>query len=238
MAQPVMIGNRTFLQAETKRLVREASRIVDKSRAALATFNLRGRVVTERGAPAAMILKHAHRNDLVVTGSRGLDAVDRFMLGSVSLKVTLHARCPVLVVKQPQRPVTRVLLAVDGSESSDQAARFLTKQMTPIIRHPYEGAVEIQVDILQVQPKRQKRKNAGLALIRQHAEDLGRVGYRTEQLLRFGHPAVEILKVADRTKCDLIVAGAKGLGAIARFFLGSVSTRLTQYSSSSVLIVR
>ncbi|MGH7146712.1 MAG: universal stress protein, partial [Nitrospiraceae bacterium] len=34
---------------------------------------------------------------------------------------------------------------------------------------------------------------------------------------------------------DLIVMGAKGLGAIARFLLGSVSTRVVQHASCSVL---
>ena len=238
MAQPMIIGNRPFIQAESKRLEREAKRIGIETRDALSVLNLQGRVVTERGAPAAMILKHVRRNDLVVIGSRGLDALDRYMLGSVSLKVTQHAPCSVLVVKQSQRPVTHILLAVDGSAASDRAARFLMKQIKPTVGHPYEGMVEIKVDVLHVLPKHRQWKSVGLALVRQHAEDLGNVGYRTEQLLRFGHPADEILKAADRVKCDLIVGGAKGLGAIARFFLGSVSTRLVQHSSSSVLIVR
>jgi len=44
--------------------------------------------------------------------------------------------------------------------------------------------------------------------------------------------------VAERQKVDLIVAGAKGLGAIARFVLGSISSKLVQYSTVSVLVVR
>jgi len=37
---------------------------------------------------------------------------------------------------------------------------------------------------------------------------------------------------------DLIVMGAKGLGAVARFLLGSVSTRVVQQANCSVLVVR
>jgi nucleotide-binding universal stress UspA family protein len=46
------------------------------------------------------------------------------------------------------------------------------------------------------------------------------------------------MKAASQQKADLIVMGAKGLGAVARFLLGSVSTRVVQHSSCSVLVVR
>jgi nucleotide-binding universal stress UspA family protein len=55
---------------------------------------------------------------------------------------------------------------------------------------------------------------------------------------QLGKPAEEIMKAASKHRADLIVMGAKGLGAIARFLLGSVSTRVVQYSSCSVLVVR
>jgi nucleotide-binding universal stress UspA family protein len=46
------------------------------------------------------------------------------------------------------------------------------------------------------------------------------------------------MKVAAKYRADLIVMGALGLGAIARFLIGSVSTRVVQHSSCSVLVVR
>jgi nucleotide-binding universal stress UspA family protein len=46
------------------------------------------------------------------------------------------------------------------------------------------------------------------------------------------------MKVVTREQPDLIVTGAKGRGAIARFLQGSVSTKLAQQSASSVLVVR
>ena len=57
-------------------------------------------------------------------------------------------------------------------------------------------------------------------------------------VVRLGKPADEVLKIAAKKKADLIVTGAKGLGAIARFLLGSVSTRVVQHSTCSVLVVR
>ena len=54
------------------------------------------------GHEAEEILKAAKRTraDLVVLGSRGLTGLRRFLLGSVSNKVTRHAPCSVVVVRQ------------------------------------------------------------------------------------------------------------------------------------------
>ena len=40
-----------------------------------------------------------HHADLIVMGAKGLGAIDRFLLGSVSTRVVQHAHCPVLVVR-------------------------------------------------------------------------------------------------------------------------------------------
>lgn len=52
------------------------------------------------GDPADLILTAAtnHDADLIILGSRGLNAASRFLVGSTSTKVTTHAHCPVLVV--------------------------------------------------------------------------------------------------------------------------------------------
>jgi nucleotide-binding universal stress UspA family protein len=52
------------------------------------------------GDPADLILTAASSMDadLVILGSRGLNAASRFLIGSTSTKVTTHAHCAVLVV--------------------------------------------------------------------------------------------------------------------------------------------
>ncbi len=54
-----------------------------------------------QGVPAEEILKAAQseRVDLIVLGSRGLTEVRAFLLGSVSDKVSHHAKCATLIVK-------------------------------------------------------------------------------------------------------------------------------------------
>lgn len=50
-------------------------------------------------------------------------------------------------------------------------------------------------------------------------------------------PADSILCVADEVNADLIVVGARGLGAVGRFLRGSVSTKVAHHSPCDVLIV-
>jgi len=54
-----------------------------------------------QGVPAEELLRAAadEKADLIVLGSRGLSQVKAFFLGSVSDKVSHHARCPTLIVR-------------------------------------------------------------------------------------------------------------------------------------------
>jgi len=54
-----------------------------------------------QGVPAEELLRAAaeEKADLMVLGSRGLSQVKAFLLGSVSDKVSHHAKCPVLIVR-------------------------------------------------------------------------------------------------------------------------------------------
>jgi nucleotide-binding universal stress UspA family protein len=55
----------------------------------------------EFGSPAEIIIKMAKKAnvDLIVVGSRGLSSVRRFLLGSVSDDISMHARSSVLIVR-------------------------------------------------------------------------------------------------------------------------------------------
>jgi nucleotide-binding universal stress UspA family protein len=62
--------------------------------------------VTLEGSPAAAILDEAQRwgADLIVVGSHGRGAAARFLLGSVSQSVALHAPCSVEIVRAQHEP--------------------------------------------------------------------------------------------------------------------------------------
>ncbi|ADU31484.1 universal stress protein [Evansella cellulosilytica] len=59
-------------------------------------------MVIDFGSPKVKIAKDVakkHNVDLIVTGATGLNAVERFLIGSVSEHIARHARCDVLIVR-------------------------------------------------------------------------------------------------------------------------------------------
>jgi len=239
MLQPVVAGTDRYLKQEVTKFLRQAKRTKEEATAMLTSLRLKGRVTMERGPVAATIMKAAKRNvQLVAVGSRGVDALDRFMLGSVSTHVVHHVSCSVLVVREAPRPIRRIALAIDGSAASKRALQFLLHTMKPTSR--VRGQEPVIVTVTHAMPflNYPELRDAGKAMVQNCSAKLLEAGYRVEQVARVGNPADEILKVAESHEADLIVTGAKGLGAVGRFLLGSVSTRVVQHASCSCLVVR
>ncbi|MEO8046097.1 MAG: universal stress protein [Nitrospirota bacterium] len=230
-----------YLQEEIQRMEARSAKALKEARLQLASLKLKGTARKEQGAVAPTILKRAPKRDgLLVVGSKGLDALDRFMLGSVSTDLIQHATCPVFVVKNEAAPLRRLTLAIDGSDASAKALAFVLAKFQPDRSTGKGGCVPIQVTVIHVMPflKYPELKEAGRRVVEQSVQKLIKEGFTAEAVCQLGKPAEEIMKVASKHRADLIVMGAKGLGAIARFLLGSVSTRVVQHSSCSVLVVR
>ncbi len=63
--------------------------------------NIQYTVEMLQGEPGPAIVEYAnqHKFDVVVVGSRGLNALQEMVLGSVSHKIAKRANCPVMIVK-------------------------------------------------------------------------------------------------------------------------------------------
>lgn len=53
-----------------------------------------------------------------------------------------------------------------------------------------------------------------------------------------GDPAHEIIKIAEEEKFDLVIMGSRGLNALSRVMIGSVSNKVVNNVDTSVLIVK
>jgi nucleotide-binding universal stress UspA family protein len=102
------------------------------------------------------------------------------------------------------------------------------------------GYVSIHVSVIHVMPLVQypRLKKAGDRIVEQSVRKLVEAGFTAEPVCRFGRSAEEIMKAASKAHADLIVMGTRGLSAIARVLLGSVSTRVVQRATCAVLVVR
>ena len=242
---------------ETQRVEARATRTLKAVTKQFATLNLKGRARKEQGPVAPTILKRAPKRDgLLVVGSKGLDALDRFTLGSVSTNLIHHAPCPVLVVKEEAAPLRRITLATDGSDASAKALAFVLTKFQPDCSTGQGGRVPIHVSVIHIMARRPlapievgttipwimqrelKVKEVGRKLVEQSVQKLIEAGFTAEPLCQSGNPAEKIMKAASKQHADLIVMGAKGLAAIDRFLLGTVSTRVVQHATCSVLVVQ
>jgi nucleotide-binding universal stress UspA family protein len=84
-----------------KEMESEGKKIISKSEEFVKASGVAYKCKLLQGVPADEIVRlaQAEKVDLIVLGSRGLTEVRAFLLGSVSDKVTHHAKCPVLIVK-------------------------------------------------------------------------------------------------------------------------------------------
>jgi len=241
VSQAMVAGNERFLQQEIRRMERRAAETLAGARRQMRTLRLNGKAKELRGGVAPTILKQASgAQGMIIVGSQGLDALDRLLLGSISTNVLHHASCPVLIAKAEVRTVRRIVLAADGSASSRHALKWLLTTLRPTVSSENAARAPVQVTVVHVMPflKYPELKEAGSRLAEEYRDTLADAGFGADSVCRLGRPADEIVKVAAERRADLIIMGAQGLGAIARLVLGSVSTRVAQRSSISVLVTR
>ncbi len=72
---------------------------LEEARAFLAERGVEAETLEAQGDPGSVILHAAKGADLIVVGSRGLNPIQRVLLGSVSSKIVHRAECDVLVVR-------------------------------------------------------------------------------------------------------------------------------------------
>jgi len=199
----------------------------------------RVRVLVREGRTTQVILETATSSgaDLIVLGSRGLTGVQSLLLGGVSYGVAQRAPCPVLLVKNvlPDRP--RILLALDRSESAQNAVRFLAEQ---------SFFAPSSIMLLMVLPSPSLLKpwaSTGqgpevIAYFRALEAKLAARGYAVESRIVRGDSAAVILKHADGAGIDLLMTGTGDRRTWVKSWLGrNPSLEVLVHSRTSVLLV-
>lgn len=223
-----------LLEGETKRLRRSGVEVSGAYR--------------RLGSPADEIVDLADEldADLILVGSRGLGAVRRLVLGSVSEGVVHHAPCPVLVLRGGDEawPPRRVVVGDDGSEAAKKAGDLgaliagLFDAEVVLVR-AYENPTgpiggwsaqdRRELDEARLQEEQTLEERAGR---------LGSLGKkRPETRLTDTEPTLAMLLAAeDDEEGALLALGSRGLGAARRALLGSVSTKVLRVARGPVLV--
>lgn len=195
------------------------------------------------GSVANEIIEESEMHDMLFIGSRGLGAVQRAFLGSVSGKVINNVDIPTLVVKE-DTDFKKILVPLDGSRHSKKAlisANEIGKHcgsqliLLNVINNIYIPQMEI-FDLemaINISEEASKESEEIVAKAKGYIQ-----GYPHDVKIMSveGDAASTILKVAKDENVDLIAMGSKGLGALSRAFMGSVSTDVVNKSDISVLV--
>jgi nucleotide-binding universal stress UspA family protein len=245
------------MSATVQDLAQRSAAVVREAVAALQKHGLTAETEERVGDPKSIIADYAKevRAGLVVVGSHGTRGGARFLMGSVSAAVLRYSPCSVWIVRPRKEPAAqqRILLATDGSECSEAAARSVAK-------HPWPQGTEIQVlsvveyslptatalfnvPILTAAHVEEVRTKA--MLVAEEAVDVAaeivsascaRVSQSISVLLE--RPQKIILDEAETWRADWIVLGSHGRQGLAHFLLGSVSEAVATHADCSVEVVR
>jgi nucleotide-binding universal stress UspA family protein len=183
---------------------------------------------------------------LIVMGSRGLGTMRRALMGSVSESVVRHAHCPVIVVRgEPVVFPAKILLATDGSEEATQATRVAAEVaqrtgsdmqiVTVALENPNVYAYYDVRHPAEVERHRQEARK----ILDQQVDRVREAGANVAKAhLKMGAADEDIVVLAEDLEADLIIMGTRGLGALRRALMGSISDSVVRHAHCPVMVVR
>jgi nucleotide-binding universal stress UspA family protein len=187
---------------------------------------------------ALTLIDRSAEASMIVLGSRGHSAVTG-LLGSVSVAVSAHAHCPVVVVRGGAAATAPVVVGVDDSAAVQSVLGFAVEQAAargvPLraIRGwaPVTGLWEEALVETRAVPPDQRRPFD--ELIARWQEKAPGVEISGEAVVE--HPAAALALAS--TTAQLLVVGTRGRGPLRGMVLGSVSQHLLRHSACTVAVV-
>lgn len=210
------------------------------------------RAEAKADSPAWGIVKYADQwqPDLIVMGSHCRSGLGRFFLGSVSQQVLIHVRSSIRIIHPDislGRP-PRFLIGFDGSADAQRVIRRVAERPWPrgtqirlvsVFDQKMAHWVEASICHQRSGHTSKGRKEFWeKQVMRPALLALKKAGLHVEPVFREGLPATVLIREAERWHADCIFLGARGLIAIERFLLGSVSTQITAKAPCTVEVVR
>ena len=184
--------------------------------------------------------------DLVVVGSRGLGEAKRLVTGSVSEGIVQLASRPTLIVRGGEGvwPPKDVVVGDDGSQEAARSGK-LAVQVGKLLEAPvllvsvYPTRLVYSPVAAPVMHMSEELLSKGEDALKKRAAELERVsGDRPETKVATGDTAAVIQEIAgEGAQPALVAVGSRGLGAVRRFALGSVSTDVLRSVEGPVLVV-
>jgi nucleotide-binding universal stress UspA family protein len=210
-----------------------------------------------RGVPLVGDARHAlidlsDTAHLVVVGSRGRGTLRSMLLGSVSVSVAKHARCPVVVTRPGGHGVVKdgVLVGADGTAESLPVIEFAFRQASlrgvplTVMHTSFDVAVAVAVASIRDEPS-QGGPGLGSAddpadLRRLLSESVAGMSSEFPDVhvsLELGYGLVDECLTRGPRPRDLIVVGRHPVRSVSKLLSGSIATAVLERSDSPVAVV-
>ncbi|MDP2167358.1 MAG: universal stress protein [Thermodesulfovibrionales bacterium] len=139
--------------------------------------------------------------------------------------------------------MTKILVAHDGSKLADKAlkkaveiAAKFDSSLTILSVVPELYLTELSdIDRQRIMNILTEESKAAMERIR---ISLSGKPFESKTIIRQGPPAEKILETAQKMKVDLIVTGSHGRHGAKKFLLGSVSSKIVDYATCPVLVIK
>lgn len=197
----------------------------------------------EEGHAVSVLIEMSKNATTVVVGTRGLGALGRAVLGSISSGLLHHAHCPVAVVHEPDggtpTDVGPVVVGVDGSATSERAVAIAfdeasRREADLVAVHVWSDPTYYAFpdeDRLVIQPQADEVLAERLAGWQEKYPDV-----TVKRVVVGGQPAHQVVTHAE--SAQLIVVGSHGRGGFTGMLLGSVSSAVVQEARVPVIVAR
>jgi nucleotide-binding universal stress UspA family protein len=246
VSAPTYVGPGMLTYAQERDALRDSGRAMLEAAHKEVHDRAPGVVVHEvlrYGAAAEQLVKMSDTAGMVVVGSHGRGPIRSKVLGSASVHLTRHARCPVVVVRPGKVGAVRdgVLVGVDTLPGSQGVLEFAYREaslrqarLTVIHAQWAPASGTLEAVYLPVTPEEREAELTALAEdIAGMAEKYPEVHVTTR--IASG-PAEEVLvKVGERM--DLIVVGSHQAHGLERMLFGSASVAVVEHATCPVAVV-
>ena len=191
--------------------------------------------------PLATLIEASKDARMVVVGCRGVSALDRLRLGSVSAGLARHAHCPVAVIhkEHPEPdPDAPILLGIDGSPTSEFATAIAFEEAShrraPLIAmHAWADTATSNIHLRTRIEEEKGAEVLGERLAGWHEK------YPDVRVTPTLIPNNAGRWLVDNSEtAQLVVVGSHGRGGFAGMLLGSVSSAVVDSAEVPVIVAR
>jgi nucleotide-binding universal stress UspA family protein len=204
------------------------------------------RIETEIVSAAVLptLIDRSKDADMIVVGCRGLGALARRLLGSVSWGLVHHAHCPVAVIhdEDPMMPhpsKAPVVVGIDGSAASDRATEIAFEEASLrgvdlVAIHSWSDFAAFELPPGQWDEMKKDAEETLEKALQGWQTRCPQVNVR--RIVTLDQPAHQLIEQSE--SAQLTVVGSHGRGGFAGMLLGSVSSTVVQSARMPVVVAR